>query len=79
MKLVSICQKLTPSRLARVLGGTDSEEGRKRLLGAIPLGRVCQPEDVANMVCYLSSDEASFITGACMDVSSSFPLKETSG
>lgn len=56
------------TRLPRVLGGSDSEEGRKRLLAAIPLGRVCQPEDVANMVLFLASDEANFITGACMDV-----------
>ncbi|EXJ57255.1 hypothetical protein A1O7_07602 [Cladophialophora yegresii CBS 114405] len=54
--------------LGRVLGGQDTEEGRKKLLGTIPLGRVCQPSDVANMVCFLASDEAEFITGAAFDV-----------
>ena len=34
----------------------------------IPLGRLGEVEDTANMVRYLCSDEASFITGATIDV-----------
>lgn len=34
----------------------------------IPLGRVGQPVDIANAVLFLASDEASFITGQCLDV-----------
>ncbi len=30
----------------------------------VPLGRVGQPEDIANCILYLASDEASYITGA---------------
>ena len=54
---------LTVQRLAKVLGGVDTPEGRKKVLGTVPLGRVCQPEDVANMVCFLASDEATYLTG----------------
>jgi 3-oxoacyl-[acyl-carrier protein] reductase len=35
----------------------------------IPLGRICQPEEVAAMVHWLSSDEVSFSTGAVFDIS----------
>ena len=36
---------------------------------AIPLKRLGQPEDLANAVAFLASDEASFITGQTVSVS----------
>ncbi|CAK3775962.1 4-formylbenzenesulfonate dehydrogenase 1 2 [Lecanosticta acicola] len=54
--------------VASVLGGADSEEGRRRLVAQIPLGRICRPEDVGSAVCFLASDEAAFITGVELPV-----------
>ena len=43
-------------------------ETEDTLSESIPLGRVGQPLDIANAVLFLASDEASFITGQCLDV-----------
>ena len=48
--------------------GEDTPEMRAKFLSTIPLGRFSTPEDVANAACYMCSDEASMITGVCMEV-----------
>lgn len=45
-----------------------SEEEKRRVLSAIPLGRLGTPEDVASVVVFLASDESGFITGITLDV-----------
>jgi len=53
--------------VASVLGGVDTPEGRKVPIAGIPMGRISTPEDIANSACFLASDEASFLTGVCLD------------
>lgn len=48
--------------------GEDTPEMRAKFLSTIPLGRFSTPEDLGNAACYLCSDEASMITGVCMEV-----------
>lgn len=48
--------------------GEDTPERRAAFLSTIPLGRFSTPEDMGNAACYLCSDEASMITGVCMEV-----------
>ena len=43
-----------------ILGDTD----RDMLVGATPMGRLGQPEEIAAMITFLASDDASFTTGA---------------
>jgi 3-oxoacyl-[acyl-carrier protein] reductase len=44
------------------------EDTRQSLARHIPLGRLGEPEDVASLALFLASDEASFITGATINV-----------
>ncbi|KAF2757838.1 NAD(P)-binding protein [Pseudovirgaria hyperparasitica] len=51
-----------------VMGGCITPEKHATLISGIPLGRGATPEDIGNAACYLASDEASFLTGVCLDV-----------
>jgi 3-oxoacyl-[acyl-carrier protein] reductase len=48
--------------------GEDTPEVRARFLASIPLGRFSTPQDLGNAACFLCSDEASMLTGVCMEV-----------
>jgi 3-oxoacyl-[acyl-carrier protein] reductase len=46
-----------------------SQEHIDFMTSRIPLGRVGEPSEVAALVCWLASEDMSFSTGACFDIS----------
>jgi 3-oxoacyl-[acyl-carrier protein] reductase len=44
------------------------DEVKQKILAGVPLGRMGQPEDVANAVKFLASDDAAYITGQVLAV-----------
>jgi len=48
------------------------EEAMSRLLERIPMKRLAAPEDISNVVLFLASDEASYITGQVIGVNGGF-------
>ncbi|HJZ46998.1 MAG TPA: 3-oxoacyl-[acyl-carrier-protein] reductase [Roseiflexaceae bacterium] len=59
---------VAPGYIETELTGVLSEQIRTAILENIPLGRLGAPQDVANLVCFLASDAASYITGETITV-----------
>jgi len=48
--------------------GISAEEADRRMEASIPLGRANSPDEIANMACFLASDESNNITGQSINV-----------
>jgi 3-oxoacyl-[acyl-carrier protein] reductase len=62
------CNAVAPGFIETAMTSVLTEEFKQNALKAIPLGRVGTPEDVAHAVCFLASEEASYITGHVLNV-----------
>jgi len=59
---------VSPHAIETEMSAQWSEERRREIIVSIPLRRLGKPQDVAEAVLFLASDEASFITGEILDV-----------
>ena len=60
---------IAPAVIDTPILGQLSEEHIGYMLQKIPLGSVGKPEEVARLIAYLASEDLSFATGACFDIS----------
>ncbi|MFI0424071.1 SDR family NAD(P)-dependent oxidoreductase [Spongiactinospora sp. 9N601] len=63
---------VTVNALAPALVDTDMISEMRELVERIPVGRLGTPQDVADLVAFLVSDHASFITGEVVDINGGF-------
>jgi NAD(P)-dependent dehydrogenase (short-subunit alcohol dehydrogenase family) len=65
----AVCPGFVETERSRVFSAAVRGAGwRERKLAEIPLGRLGTPADVANVVAFLVSDEAAFVSGAVVPV-----------
>lgn len=59
---------IQPGPIRTAMTAAMPPEALKQMVDNIPLGRIGEPEDVANAALFLASDEANFITGVALPV-----------
>ncbi len=62
------CNAVAPGFIETAMTSGFTDDFKQTALKAIPLGRTGTPEDVANSVAFLASEEASYITGHVLSV-----------
>src|ERR1700719_3773261 len=62
------CNAVAPGFIETAMTSALPEELKQNALKMIPLGRIGSPEDVANCVAFLASEEAGYITGHVLNV-----------
>jgi len=62
------CNAVAPGFIETNMTAVLSEEFKQNAVKMIPLGRVGTSDDVANAVCFLASEESSYITGHVLNV-----------
>lgn len=61
------------SMVENYLSTTDDPEGNRKLIESLhPIGRIGEPDDIANGVLYLASDESKFVTGSELVIDGGF-------
>jgi 3-oxoacyl-[acyl-carrier protein] reductase len=60
---------IAPAVIDTPLLGQITEEHISYMTSRIPLGRMGRTDEVASLICWLASEEMSFSTAACFDIS----------
>ena len=77
VRINAVCPNEVDTPMLRTgfaLRGFDPDSAVAELGGTVPLGRIAQPEDIADVVMFLASDEARYMCGALVEVNGGKPV-----
>lgn len=70
VRVNAVCPGFTHTDMTRAVW--ENPEAYQRIVDLHPVGRFAQPKEIAHAALFLASDEASFITGACLVIDGGF-------
>lgn len=77
VRINAVCPNEVDTPMLRTgfeIRGLDPNSAIRELDESVPLGRIAQPEDIADVVCFLASDEARYMCGALVEVNGGKPV-----
>ncbi len=74
IRINAVCPGATDTPMLQRFSGA-TPESRERMLSLEPIGRLAKPEEIANVVVWLCSDGASYVTGHALAVDGGFTIR----
>jgi NAD(P)-dependent dehydrogenase (short-subunit alcohol dehydrogenase family) len=77
IRVNAICPNEVDTPMLRTgfaLRGLNPDTAIASLDASVPLGRIALPEDIADVVGFLASDEARYVCGTCIEVNGAKPV-----
>ena len=75
IRINAVCPGEVDTPMLRMAGRTmrmSDEEANQMAAAVVPMGRLAHPEEIARVVLFLASDDASYMTGALVPVDAGF-------
>ncbi len=72
IRVNAVCPSIVETTMSTDYRHEDNAKAAEAVAKAHPMGRVCQPDEVANAVLWLCSENASFVTGEALVVDGGF-------
>jgi NAD(P)-dependent dehydrogenase (short-subunit alcohol dehydrogenase family) len=75
IRINAVCPGYVDTPMLERLGILSTNRSRERAAALHPIGRIAHPEEIAESVLWLSSDDASFVTGESLSVDGGFTAR----
>lgn len=66
------CNAIAPGLIATEMTQTIPEDIRKKMIAMVPLARMGKPEEIAELACFLASEDSSYIQGEVIHINGGF-------